>query len=104
MSTRVTTNHALSGELTDPLARWRMHAACKGLDMEPVERSWAEGDALNLCWYRCPVLQQCHDWVMALEAGLDPGGVCGGTTDRSRPGLRANASRAAGRAARKNAS
>jgi hypothetical protein len=97
MSTLVIVNHTYSAELTEPRAPWRNHAACQGLDMEPEENSQAEVDALQRCRYRCPVFTQCSTWVLALTAGLDPGGVCGGTTERSRPNLRANASRANGR-------
>lgn len=85
----VDTNYAASAEAADLTASWRDEAACHGLGslMDPPRDyadTVAELDALAVCRWRCPVLDDCRSWVLSLPERHDPGGVCGGLTERDR--------------------
>lgn len=66
----------------DVLAAWRRKAACPGssLTMDDPDR---EAEALALC-ADCPVLRACRAWVLKQANDADPGGVCGGMTEKGR--------------------
>lgn len=87
------TDHHHTGQIAEAAARWRTEAACRGLGhlMDPpprartTQRQW---EAQDLCM-TCPVLNACLHWVLALPEDLDPGGVCGGLTEKERARRRA---------------
>lgn len=66
-----------------PVAGWRDKAACVGksklMDKGPQDK------AKQVC-SSCPVLADCQAWVRMLPLNEDPGGVCGGLTERERTG------------------
>lgn len=70
---------------------WQQHATCKGVPwlMDPPEDlQTAENEALALALCgRCPVLDDCRDWVLSLD--VDPGGIAGGMTAAEREQIRA---------------
>ena len=86
-------DHHHTGQIAQAAARWRAEAACRGLGhlMDPpphartTQRQW---EAQDLCM-TCPVLQACLHWVLTLPEDLDPGGVCGGLTEKERARRRA---------------
>ncbi len=80
-------NHEMTALIVDVHAAWRDQSACAGLDMNPAEDSPEESEALKVC-DTCPVLRDCSRWVLPLNEYTDPGGVCGGMTERGRARLR----------------
>jgi len=90
-------DHAQTALEVDVLADWRDLALCAGLDMNPAEGSNEEAAALAAC-QACPVLTECNRWVMPLNEYSDPGGVCGGLTERRRQAIRRSAAIKAGMA------
>lgn len=46
-----------------------------------------EERALKVC-EACPDLTRCQAWALALDAELDPAGVCGGLTEEQRTEIR----------------
>lgn len=112
----------MTGRMHDPLTRlppppglWTRLAACHDLWelMDPPEgerTEYARRAALAVC-RSCPVLAECREWVVALPASADPGGVTGGWTEyqrglergrRSRARQRAEPRRVAGRGERED--
>jgi hypothetical protein len=91
-------DHEMTALIVDVHAAWRDHAACAGLDMNPAEDSSEESEALQVC-DTCPVLRDCRRWVMPLNECTDPGGICGGMTERGRTRLRVSTAIKAGMAA-----
>jgi len=68
---------------------WTRQAACAGRpDLMDPPTARLTTAALALC-RRCPVLQPCRDWVIALSDRSDPGGIAGGMTEEERSRLRA---------------
>jgi hypothetical protein len=90
-------DHEMTALIVDVHAAWRDHAACAGLDMNPAEDSPGESEALKVC-DTCPVLRDCRRWVMPLNEYTDPGGICGGMTERGRTRLRVSTAIKAGMA------
>ena len=90
-------DHALTALETDVLADWRDLALCAGLNMHPAEDGNEEAEALAIC-QACPVRAECSSWVMPLNEYSDPGGVCGGLTERRRQAIRRSAAIKAGMA------
>lgn len=99
-------DHVHTAKLVNPRAEWMARAACKGRVMEPPlrrdgllltdqERVEMTAAALDICRYSCPVLADCKEWVLGIEAGLDPGGVCGGMTPEDRADARGERARRA---------
>lgn len=95
-------DHAQTALEVDVLADWRDLALCAGLDMNPAEGGAEEAKALGVC-AACPVLAECSSWVMPLNEYSDPGGVCGGMTERRRKSVRHGTAIRAAMAARKEA-
>jgi hypothetical protein len=82
----VDTNYQQSADAAELWASWRDQAACIGqpaLMDPPVGDLPAEWAATDLC-RGCPALTDCRTWVMSLLERHDPGGVCGGMTERER--------------------
>jgi len=90
-------DHVQTALEADVLADWRDLALCAGLNMNPAEGSNEEAEALDTC-QACPVLAECNSWVMPLNEYSDPGGVCGGLTERRRQAIRRSAAIKAGMA------
>lgn len=65
---------------------WHADAGCGGLGTIMGDPDF-EGEALELC-RSCDVLALCRAWVTSLSGIDDPGGVCGGTTEKERKALR----------------
>lgn len=91
------TDHVRAALAVDIHAAWRDQAACAGLDMNPEPDSPEESRALAVC-DTCPVLRDCSRWVMPLNEYTDPGGICGGMTERGRARLRTSTAIKAGMA------
>lgn len=85
-------DHTATGRDANILAPWRDRAACYAMPgvMDPPggHAEASEGRALAVCG-GCPVTRECFAWVMARKDRCDPGGVCGGMTERARSKLRA---------------
>lgn len=96
-------DHVVTALAADVRAAWRDLALCAGLDMNPAEGSDEEAEALDVC-AACPVLAECSRWVMPLNEYSDPGGVCGGMTERRRKSIRHGSAIRNGMSARKEAS
>lgn len=92
------TDHVRAALAVDIHAAWRGRSACAGLDMNPEPGSPEESKALAIC-ATCPVLPDCSQWVMPLNEYTDPGGVCGGMTERGRARWRHTTAIKAGMAA-----
>ena len=75
---------------------WADRAACKGLDKALIlEDPNRETEAKTLCLGdqttgrpRCPVINDCHRWVIPLKPKNDPGGVRAGRTEEERNSFR----------------
>ena len=80
---------------------WTEHAACKGLDMElscvksPAwhQRRTVDRDRMMLC-ARCPVLDQCTDWVLGEQTDPCPFHIVAGMVPTERGRIRRQARRA----------
>ena len=65
---------------------WRDKAACLGTDpaMWFREHGVVFGKRLKGICAKCPVRQDCEDWVLDLKKNEDPGGFCAGMSPRQR--------------------
>ena len=78
------------------LDSWADRAACKGLDKVAIlEDPDRETEAKTLCLGdslrgipRCPVINECHAWVIPLRCKEDPGGVRAGRNENERNAFR----------------
>lgn len=78
-----------------PVPEWQRYAACRGADPElffPPRRGSAAA-AKRIC-ARCPVAEQCAEFVATLPRSRMPG-VWGGLTQHERQDARRDGSRAA---------
>ncbi|MER7213556.1 WhiB family transcriptional regulator [Streptosporangium sp. NPDC000239] len=62
---------------------WALRAACVGKAL--LMAKGPQDLAKRVC-RSCPVLRECRTWVQSLTPADDPGGVCGGLTEKERTG------------------